>query len=103
MSFEGYHRWLCKKGHLHYADVYDTDHPFPMGPWDDGKDKENWRCPSCNEPMAWWEIVDQTNDEGNPTPLDYNKPPVQCVCSCGHVHNSEEATYKIPKDAGHLV
>jgi len=88
MSFEGYHRVLCKNGHLEQIDVYGD------------YDADNWTCPRCKEPVAWSEIVDETNgsDGDSETKLEINK-------ACDDVHYDHYGTryctlyyeYKIPK------
>ncbi|KKL91883.1 hypothetical protein LCGC14_1890230 [marine sediment metagenome] len=104
MSFEGYYHVLCKNGHLFTWDVYDSKSPFSLGPWDDSNEK-NWKCRSCEEPMTWWELIDCTNDNGDPTELKIKTPPVQgynCT-ECKHKCTSVNATYYIPKERGHLM
>ena len=41
MSYEGYVRILCTKGHLSEEDVYIFT------------DDNSWRCPICGEKLAW--------------------------------------------------
>ena len=55
--------------------------------------------------MTWWEIIDCTNDSGDPTELKIKTPPVQgynCT-ECKHKCTSVNATYYIPKERGHLM
>lgn len=64
MSYEGFHRYECQKGHQYTYDVYDLP------------DKSKWRCPGepgcsrcgmpaeeCGAMLGRYESVDQTNDE----------------------------------------
>ena len=91
MSFEGYERFLCESGHLFSADVYDPDLP-----------NENWKCPICNKPVAWREVVDMTNgiEDGVEygTKLKIKTPTKYKECqTCGNKEIIERETYKIPK------
>ncbi len=91
MSFEGYERFLCENGHLHSFDVYNPNLP-----------NENWKCPICKKPIAWYEIVDMTNGIENgveyETWLIEKTPKKYKICpTCNQKELIEEATYKIPK------
>lgn len=112
MSYEGYQQLLCKNGHLMNIDAYENA-PF--------------RCPDCNEPIVWWNGVDETNgmcEMTCPSPrnetlsglcdsceeridgyvqLEVDVPAVieQCNLGCNHIMKSTR--YKIPTDKGHLL
>lgn len=90
MSFEGYYQRLCKNGHLSCEDVYMSDN------------ENYWRCSNCKEPLAWWNLVDQTNepDEGK-IELEEKEPATACQCHCGHIHVAVAKTYRIPDNVGH--
>lgn len=77
MSYEGYERGLCKNGHLSTADCY-------VGLPD--------KCPECGNSFVWWEGVDETNGEGNPTPLRVKSKKSRMV-------KVFDYTYYIPKGA----
>ena len=77
MSYEGYTQYLCKKGHYTTKDCY----------YDDLKS-----CPTCKEEIVWQEMVDTTNDEGNPTKLKLRKRK-----TCKHCKSVLEEIYYIPK------
>jgi len=49
MSSECYYQLLCKKGHYTTEEAVEFDEP------------ENRPCKICEEKIAWWNIVDQTN------------------------------------------
>jgi len=75
MSFEGCYQRLCKVGHLSEEDVYTSDN------------ENYWKCPDCQESLAWWNLVDQTNDpeegrvelkEKDPAALDV-APKIYCI------------------------
>lgn len=67
MSFEGYYQILCKNGHYHCEDCYSS---YGYG------DTLVWRCPECQEQVAWENLVDITNgtyeqdEEGNMIRID---------------------------------
>jgi len=91
MSFEGYHRFLCKNGHLDTEDVYDAP------------DESDWRCPTCNEPCVWSDTVDETNLGYDwwdaPKELQMISLYGQCICpDCDHRHykGPYPPLYKIP-------
>jgi len=90
MSFEGYYQRLCSNGHLSGEDVYDASN------------ERLWRCHICKESLAWWNLVDQTNepDEGK-IELEEKTPVRACQCHCGHVHVAVAKTYHIPEKVGH--
>ena len=50
MSYEGFEQWLCEDGHYFVYHVYFTPDP------------DKWRCNICGKPLAWSNIVDQTNN-----------------------------------------
>lgn len=52
MSYEGYTRQLCARGHYTQTDCYDVPPP----------------C-ACGAPLAWEEDIDETNGPGEVTPL----------------------------------
>lgn len=84
MSFEGYYRTLCQNGHLNEFDVY--DYSYEMLPSEKYNPLEQMTfklCIYCQSEIVWWEIVDQTNDNGNPTKLEKIENKIN--------------TYKIPK------
>jgi len=51
MSFEGYYQLLCENGHHFAADCYSHY----------GSDFSDTICPDCGAPVAWWNLVNQTN------------------------------------------
>jgi hypothetical protein len=57
MSFEGYYEFLCKNGHRFQRDVYEEN-------------ENTATCPCCGESVKWWNIVDETNGEGEATELE---------------------------------
>jgi hypothetical protein len=85
MSFEGYYRALCMKGHLAEWDCY-TDDPAV--------------CDACGSEFVWRELIDQTNGSGmeQRTPLRALRPMVFSMCNLGHRHVVEPTVYKIPKE-----
>jgi len=88
MSFEGYVQVLCKNGHYRSVDVYVFD-----------QFEEGWRCPECEEKLAWSNIVDNTNggEEGY-VDLELQSPEERKTCpTCNHSVKLKEETYKIPK------
>jgi hypothetical protein len=111
MSFEGFYQLLCRNGHYHEENVHVIGY-MPI---------EEWRCPVCDEPVKWWNIVDETNgmydtdDEGNENAdiridgyieLEIDKLAVICEkCPCGVKHQVAPPTYKIPAidDVGHRL
>lgn len=97
MSYEGFERCLCRNGHLHQADCYDS--PFTLGQWDDDESFQAWSCPDCGEPMMWWEQVDQTNDAGTQTALLEHRPAEGCRCrDCGHQHQRKPPRFCCPEN-----
>jgi hypothetical protein len=80
MSYEGYTQKLCANGHLREANCYD-DFAETCG---------------CGAPFVWSHEVDETNCEGEPYPLEFDKAAVTEVCNMGHHHVVRECTYKIP-------
>ena len=106
MSFEGYSKFLCERGHLHQMDVFADENPFNQWAEDDAVAK--WRC-YCAAGLAWWCTVDQTNCEVDEetglepgdVQLEIDKPAVTHTCNFGHAHTIEEETYKIPAKGGH--
>ena len=89
MSYDGYERTLCRNGHLHERNCYDR---LP----------DDWSCPICNEPQAWGESVDQTNDAGTKTALQVHKPAEISTCEhCGLSKELAPVCYCIPSSSGH--
>jgi hypothetical protein len=89
MSYEGYERVLCRNGHLHERSCYDSL-------------SDDWSCPDCNEPQAWWEGVDQTNDAGTKTALQcYRSAQVEICEYCEHSKETAPKRYYIPNNSGH--
>ena len=81
MSFEGYYQLLCKKGHFYQTSLYNSE--------------ENTPCPVCQEECVWWNLVDTTNDSGNPIELK-----LKTQKSCDKCNSILEEIYEIPK-TGH--
>ena len=79
MSYEGYSQYLCKKGHYWEEDCLYSDY-------------EEVICPHCGGKPVWENMVDTTNDAGNPVKLK-KLSEERCPC-CGVV---KETIYKIPK------
>jgi len=95
MSWEGYEQVICTNGHLRRKNA----EMWGIG-YGDG-----WIC-SCGAPIAWWNQVDTTNDDGEEYVIDseINTSEVFCNCpDCGNRHITKEVTYKIPKNKGHRV
>lgn len=104
MSFEGYYQFLCEKGHYSEVDVYAA---VASG--------DEYKCPFCNSPVAWWNQVDttngsfcwneSTNDQDRIdgfVELEVDQSPETCTCHCGHVHTKTVCTYKFPPpEIGH--
>jgi len=93
MSYEGYVKALCAKGHLTQWDAYSD------------RDKA---C-DCGEKFVWECHVDQTNCDIDPetglepgdVKLEIEFPAVTETCACcGHTKVVEEERYKIPTNAG---
>jgi len=82
MSYKGYIEYLCSNGHRRVFDCYNE--PLP--------DK---RC-NCGAKYVWLNIVDETNNEGTPYPLEIDIPEQGEKCNMGHFHVTREITYKIP-------
>ena len=81
MSFEGYYQLICKNGHAYNAELYSSEEETP--------------CPDCNEECIWWNLVDTTNDSGNPVRLK-----LKSQKSCDKCNSILEVIYEIPKN-GH--
>jgi hypothetical protein len=79
MSYEGYSQFLCKKGHYWEMDCYYADY-------------EEHICPKCKGKAVWENMVDTTNDAGNPVELKVAKEEY-CEC-CGQL---TEKTFHMPK------
>jgi hypothetical protein len=92
MSFSGYYRFLCGNGHLDERDCLAFDHECEIS---------DWVCSHCQEPAVWWEIVDTTNDEGDPTELIEVLEAQSSVCElCGVSSITVPAVYEIPTKDG---
>lgn len=105
MSFEGYYQRLCENGHYSAIDVYAGDF----------QDLDDWECAVCDAPLAWEQLVDETNGidpETGECPgsvyLEIAVQPKICICKeCGHTHEVDPprytipAKYKIPEKEGH--
>jgi len=81
VSFEGYYQRLCKNGHSMDVDVYLSKH-------DD-------RCRECNAEVVWQNLVDQTNDGGNPVRLKIKEQH-----ECDHCGTILETKYELPTPKG---
>jgi hypothetical protein len=109
VSYEGYDKILCRNGHLHHYDTYQIENPFSVC---SETSPETWRCRYCDEPLAWYTSIDQTNgDEVDPetgllfgdVQLIINEPEIFEICSSYQRHVIEPTTYRIPLEGGHLV
>lgn len=110
MSYEGFSQFICMSSHYFTIDAHDDYERKP-------------KCPHCGEEAVWRNGVDQTNCctgaencaydlpleearkcEGNGIgfiELEEDTPPVMCECEkCGHKHEIEPPTYKIPEGKG---
>jgi hypothetical protein len=94
MSYEGYIKALCAKGHLSQWDAY----------------VERDAACDCGEKFVWECHVDQTNGDIDPetglepgdVELEIEFPAMTEKCSCcGHTKVVEEVRYKIPTNVGH--
>lgn len=85
MSFEGYFQRLCKNGHNCNCDGYCAS--------------DDDRCDFCDAEIAWENLIDQTNDDGQKdvVELEVDVPAEICECSCGHRHQIKPARHKIPE------
>ena len=83
MSFEGYIRRLCPKGHLTEEDVYTENSAC---------------CKHCGSVWEWGEVVDCTDGVGQKTPLNIVEKAQWAKCNLGHWHEVEPARYEIPED-----
>lgn len=109
MSFEGYYRFLCSKGHLERHDVYSIE-AAKCEEWDEGGCVMNWsklKC-SCGSPMVWRDLVDETNGEQdeylNAHVLIETRSADMRTCEhCGKSHACTPATYEIPETFGHKM
>lgn len=92
MSWEGFYQALCEKGHEYQIDGLD-----------DGNDG---KCP-CGAECVFWNLVDQTNDDGakDYLALVEKEPATLCTCEgCGNRHLLTRATFHIPEEGkGHRV
>ncbi len=84
MSYEGYDRFLCSNGHLWELGAHDTMY-----------DEEKQRCPKCKGVEIWSEMIDETNEEGNPTKLILDNEKTKI---CEHCETVLDAIYIIPGD-----
>jgi hypothetical protein len=81
MSFEGYYQHLCKRGHRTVRDVYDN---FTQSCW-------------CRAEFVFSELVDTTNDDGNPTRLERIDGGYYTCSKCGSDRVAFiKPIYKIP-------
>ncbi len=91
MSWEGFYQALCEKGHEYQIDAYDYG---------------NGKCP-CGAECVFWNLVDQTNDDGakDYLALVEKEPATLCTCEgCGSRHLLTRATFHIPEEGkGHRV
>ena len=90
MSFEGFFKLLCERGHLTFVDVYDV---VPQA------------C-HCGEPFVWQYTVDQTNGyyPENDIELKVREAAKYETCEhCGFTNRVSEARYVIPKDNNRLL
>lgn len=100
MSYEGFERVLCAKGHLHEWNVYCAPSSSSLGlgevdPWED-PNVEPWTC-HCGSPAVWWEGVDQTNDSGVQTKLVEYEPEQTSTCEhCGASKVDGPPRYCVP-------
>jgi hypothetical protein len=86
MSFDGFYRILCQNGHFHSGSCYLYD-------------AETWRCPDCEAPRAWDELIDQTNgyNEEDEYKLELLQEAVVHTCEhCEQRREVQPARYKIP-------
>lgn len=96
MSFSGFYQILCSKGHYWTEDCYVADNEGTV----DGEGV----CSFCGSPVAWWDMVDTTNDAGEPTILELYEYAKHCTCDkCGDTHKISPDIFKIPKDKGHRI
>ena len=95
MSYEGYVKALCVKGHLNIWDAHDED--------------DHSKCETCKAKLVWEAHIDQTNCDINPktgrewgdVELEVAAPAVYKTCEhCKHSELIEEVRYKIPTNAG---
>ncbi len=97
MSYEGYSQLICKKGHYWKKDCYEMD--FTK--------LSDHKCPKCNEPAVWENMVNTTNGSfgADGTRIDgyielIIKMETSGVCSaCGEKHVCD-VRYHIPGTDG---
>ena len=106
MGWDGYQQNICANGHS--GDSSGDDGLYYSS------NEEDIKC-HCGAKYIWWNLVDTTNGsfnvdaEGNETSeridgfveLEQLTAAVTEVCSLGHVHVTQAATYKIPEGLGH--
>lgn len=54
MSYEGYERYLCRKGHTWCVDAMEI-----LYVWLEGDYNDQPKCPTCEEPAIWARSVDE--------------------------------------------
>ena len=84
MSFEGYFQLICKNGHYYHEGLYGKEELAP--------------CPHCKSNAVWWNLVDITNECGNPIKVKLKKE-----TSCNKCGSIIEKIFYIPKRGGHTV
>lgn len=82
MSFEGYFQLICKNRHYYIAGLYGEE--------------ENTKC-RCGEKSIWWNLVNTTNDSGNPIEIKIKSQTI-----CKHCKSVLETIFEIPKGKGHI-
>ena len=93
MSYSGYYQLLCTQGHYTEIDCYEYD--FKV---------RKFQCSCCGSKLAWWNLVDTTNDAGNPITVEVFIPAIEQQCfECGEVHVTRRARYKVPENIGWRV
>lgn len=97
MGYSGYSQFWCKNGHYWTVDC----EALPNLQYEDNVKQ---KCPICNEPEVFENMVNVTNgsfdDDG--TRIDGFIEPeiikeVTLICKCGNEHLCSCSIYKIPK------
>ena len=94
MSYEGCVMYLCAAGHLITKDAY-----F------DFEDPRKQKCirAGCDEPLVWYNSIDQTNHGGVfPDLVLINEEQTERCPHCGTIQITSRATHKIPTNSGHV-